>query len=415
MGIVDRVKKICLSPTTEWPVVAAEPATPGGLLGGYAAPLILVSALAALIGSMFFWGILGGGVGLAVGLGSTVFGVVMQFVFVSILAALIMFLAPTFGAQKDLNAAFKVAVYSCTAVWVAGVAQIIPFLGGIITFIGAIFSIYLMYLGLSPVMKSPSDKSPAYAAVVVVAMLVVGFTLLMTSMMIGFAGLMGAGGVASMMGRSAPAEEVQFDRDSPLGKLQELGKAMEKSSAEMEAANKSGDSSAAAAAAGNMLGTLFGGGKKVDPLQLDQLKTFVPDTFAGLNKEGTGTAERNGIAGLMVSKAGATYSDGGSRQVELEIVDSGGASGIMGLASWVGMAEEKEDSSGSERNRRVDGRWTHERDSRDGTDEYAVMVGERFMVTARSSDLELGALKSAVGSLNLSGLDALKDSGVQKP
>jgi hypothetical protein len=250
--------------------------------------------------------------------------------------------------------------------------------------------------------------------VVVVAMLVVGFAIAMTFMMIGFAGAFGAAGLGSMMSRnSAPTEEVQFDRDSPLGKLQELGKAMEKSSAEMEAANKSGDPNAAAAAAGNMLGTLLGGGRKVDPLQLDQLKAFVPDTFAGLSKDGDGTAERNGIAGLMVSRAGARYSDG-SRDVELEIVDSGGASGVMGLASWVGMAEEKQDNDGRERTSRVDGRWTHERDSKEGTDEYAVMVGERFMVTAKSSDLELGALKAAVGSLNLSGLEALKDAGVQK-
>jgi hypothetical protein len=314
----------------------------------------------------------------------------------------------------------KIAVYTMTPIWVLSVLRVIPLFGFLVNFLllplACLYGIYLLYLGLAPVMKTTVDKAAGYTVAVVGTCLALGFVVFT------FVAIMAAMGVASlgmMSGAfggssSAPAaDERTFDKDSPLGKLEELGRAMERSSKEMEAANQSGDPNAAAAAAGNMLGTLFGGGKKVDPLQLDQLKTFVPDTFAGLSKEGTGSAERNGIAGLMVAKAGARYSDG-SREVELEIVDSGGASGLMGLASWVGMAEEKEDSSGTERSRRVDGRWTHERDSRDGTDEYAVMVGERFLVTAKSSDLELGALKSAVASLNLSGLEALKDAGVQK-
>ncbi len=63
---------------------------------------------------------------------------------------------------------------------------------------------------------------------------------------------------------------------------------MEKSGKEMEAAQASGDSNAAAAAAMNSLGTLFGGGKKVDPLDIDTMKTFIPGTFAGLARQGDG-------------------------------------------------------------------------------------------------------------------------------
>ena len=50
MSIVERVKNICLTPATEWPVIAAETATAGGLVGGYAAPLIAVGAVAGFIG-----------------------------------------------------------------------------------------------------------------------------------------------------------------------------------------------------------------------------------------------------------------------------------------------------------------------------------------------------------------------------
>ena len=39
----------------------------------------------------------------------------------------------------------------------------------------------------------------------------------------------------------------------------------------------------------------------------------------------------------MVSKAEANYSDGGEKHVTLEISDTGGVSGLVGLAGWVGV------------------------------------------------------------------------------
>src|SRR5690349_6588975 len=103
---------------------------------------------------------------------------------------------------------------------------------------------------------------------------------------------------------------------------------MEESNKKMEAAQKSGDSQAAANAAMETLGTLLGGGKRVDPLEIDQIKTFLPPTLAGFQKQGPGSAEKNGFAAMMVSKAEAKYSDG-SKTVTVEVSDSGGASGLM--------------------------------------------------------------------------------------
>ena len=40
MSIVERIKNICLTPNTEWPVIANEPSSTGSLIAGYVAPLI---------------------------------------------------------------------------------------------------------------------------------------------------------------------------------------------------------------------------------------------------------------------------------------------------------------------------------------------------------------------------------------
>jgi hypothetical protein len=207
---------------------------------------------------------------------------------------------------------------------------------------------------------------------------------------------------------------VQFDKDSPMGKLQALGQKLEESNKKMEAAEKSGDQKAQAAAAVESLGTLFGGGKRVDPVAIDQLKTFVPESFAGLPKTAS-NAEKTGIAGLMVSKAEARYGDGADKSVTLEVSDTGGVSGLMGLASWAGVEGEKDDDSGSEKTRKVGGRLVHERTSKTGgTNEFGIVIGDRFMVSAKGNGVGLNDLKAAVSGLDLAKLEAMKDVGVQK-
>jgi hypothetical protein len=158
----------------------------------------------------------------------------------------------------------------------------------------------------------------------------------------------------------------------------------------------------------------LGLGKHVDPIAIGQLKPFVPDTFAGLPKK-TSNAEKTGIANLMVSKAEATYGDDAQKRVTLTVSDTGGASGLVGLASWASLREEKEDDNGSERTLKVDGRLVHEKMSkRGGTNEFSIVLGERFVVDASGFGVELKELKAAVMSLDLSKLESMKDVGVSR-
>ena len=204
---------------------------------------------------------------------------------------------------------------------------------------------------------------------------------------------------------------MQFDKNSTLGKLQELGKKLEKSADKMDAAKKSGDQNAQVAAAFEGLGTLLGGGRHVDPISIDLLKPFVPETFVGLPRTRS-SAEKTGVAALMVSKAEASYGDGAARNVTLEVLDTGGASGLVGLASWAQLQEERDDDDASERTQKVGGRLMHEKLSkRGGTNEFSVVLGERFVVSAKGHGVGLDELKAAVSGLDLAKLESLKDQG----
>ena len=60
--------------------------------------------------------------------------------------------------------------YSSTASWIAGIFALIPGLR-ILTLLG-LYSVYLLYLGLPALMKTPRDRALAYTGVVILAAIV---------------------------------------------------------------------------------------------------------------------------------------------------------------------------------------------------------------------------------------------------
>jgi len=409
MDLKTRARNILVTPNSEWPVIAAETTSTSTLITTYVIPLAAIGAVAGFIGGSLvgmtlpFVGTYR--VPIMSGLAAACFAFVMAIVGVLILAFIINALAPTFGAEKNPEQAMKVAVYSYTPAWLAGVFQILPALG-ILGILAALYGVYLMYLGLPRLMKSPPEKAVGYTAVVVVCAIVL--SIVVTAI----GGFIIAPAAMGSMGTGSSADP-QFDPNSPMGKLEALGRSMEASNKKMEAAEKSGDAGAQAAAAFEGLGALLGGGTRVDPVSIDQLIPLVPDTFAGLSKKSS-NAERTGMAGIMVATAEASYGDA-DKTATLEITDTGGASGLMGLASWARVQGERENDQLSERTEQVGGRLVHQKVSKTGgTNEYATVLGDRFIVTAKGDGVDIDTLRGAVSDLDLQKLEAMKNVGVAK-
>ena len=412
MGLVDRAKNICLTPKTEWPVIAGETTSIASLMTGYVAPLAIIGPIAAFIGGS----IVGHTLPLVgtyrtpiiAGAGLAIFTFVMAFVSVFVLSLIINALAPTFGGEKNSGQALKVAAYAYTPAWLAGILGIIPFLG-LLAVLAALYSLYLLYLGLPRLLKCPEEKSIAYTVVVVICAIVLSIIITAVGGMFAGAGMLATGALGGRS--SAPA--MQVDKDSPLGKLEQFGKQMEETGKKMDAAQKSGNQEEAAKAAISGLSAALGGGKSVEAVDIEKLKPLVPETFAGLSRKSS-SSERSGILGLMVSKAEAEYGDGAGKSVRLAITDTGSVSGIMGLASWASVQGEKEDQYGTEKTHKVDGRLVHEQSSKSGGGAYSVVIADRFLVEAKSSSVDVNTLKSAVGSLDVGKLEAMKDEGAKK-
>ncbi len=413
MNLIERAKNICLSPKTEWDVISAESTETQALMLGYVAPLAAIGAVAGFVGNSIIGhsNFLIGNYRMPIfaGLGIAVLTFVMAFVAVFVLSLIINALAPTFGGEKNSAQALKVAVYSYTPAWIVGIFQLIPGLG-ILTVLG-LYALYLLYLGLPKLMKSPEDKAVGYTAVVVICGIVLAIVIGVLTTCISGAGMLASGALGGINSRSS-GSNIVVDKDSPLGKLQDFGKSMEAAGKKMETAEKSGDQAAQMAAATGALGALLGGGKNVEAIGVDQLKTFIPDTLAGLAKKSS-KAEKNGMAGLMVSKAEATYGDDSGKSIELELSDTGGASGLMGLAASMNVQGEKEDEYGSEKTSKVNGRMITEKVSKNGgSNEYSVVVGGRFVVSAKGRGLSVGDVRNAVTTMDLAKLEGMKDAGV---
>jgi hypothetical protein len=174
MNLVDRVKRILLSPRTEWEVIEAEVTTPAALYTSYVMPLAAIGPVAEVIGYSVF-GLTVPFLGTyRVPIGSAITTAIVRYILVLIgtylLGLIIDGLAPTFGAQRNPIQALKLAAYSSTAFWVAGVFALVPGLR-LLQILG-LYSLYLLYLGLPTLMKAPRGKAVEYTVVVVLAAVV---------------------------------------------------------------------------------------------------------------------------------------------------------------------------------------------------------------------------------------------------
>jgi len=179
MNLVDRAKNILITPKTEWEVIKNEQTTTSDLFTKYVMILGLIPVIATFIGQSLVGISLGPfgsyNIPISNGLIYAVLYYILSIAAVYLIAFIIDALAPSFGSTKNMDASLKVAVYSYTAAWLAGVFGVIPILG-ILGILG-LYSLYLMYLGLKIVKDTPQDKLIGYLVVVIIIAIIVYFVI----------------------------------------------------------------------------------------------------------------------------------------------------------------------------------------------------------------------------------------------
>ena len=175
MNLINRVKNILITPAKEWDVINGEQPNTPGIITGYVLPLAGAAAVAAFIG----YGLIGFNIGFGFRMKGmdwglyqaiTVLAGALLSVFVS--AFVIDALAPSFGSEKNMGKSVQLVAYSFTPSWIGGLLAILPSLA-IIGSLAGLYGLYLMYVGLPKLKKTPADKQVSYFVVSLIVMIVV--------------------------------------------------------------------------------------------------------------------------------------------------------------------------------------------------------------------------------------------------
>lgn len=405
MHVIERAKDILLKPKETWAAIDEEPATLAGLYTGYLMMLAAIPAICGFVG-MSLIGVSGFGVTvripLVAGLANMVVSYVLSLVGVYVLALVINALAKTFGGTSDSIQALKVAVYASTAALLGGIFSLLPAMA-VLGLVAALYSLYLLYVGLPVLMRNPPERSLAYTVVVVVAAIVL-------SIVIGAVGSIFTPSSRGMWGGAESATAVAVD--TPKGRvtldtvgLEAAGKKMEEAARRMEEAQKSGDANQVAAAAAQAVAAAMGaagGGQAVD---VQSLKAALPASLGGLPRTAL-EAQDTAAMGLPTSQASAEYGRGDAL-VRVSIVDAGGLGQLAQLAGK--MQSEHETETSVEKIWQEGGRTLQQNYEKDGSQsEFKVVLKNGVIVTVEAQNMAIKEAQALMGQINLPALESLQ-------
>ena len=392
-AIIERAKNILLQPKAEWPRIEAEPATVGSIYSNYVIYVAAVPVLATLIGSLLF-GYGFGGVTIRPSLGAALTTAVLQYALqlgaVYVFALIIDWLAPRFGGESNRVNAFKLAAYSATASWLAGIFALVPALA-FLSILG-IYSIYLLYTGAPVLMRIASDRAFTYTAAVIVA----GILL---SLVVGAVGAMFLPNPVQTVSQAGGTVTLPGGVTVDTSKFEQATKHLEYITKQMEQGMP---------AAPGAQGAPDGKTSDLPSVALDDLKALLPTSLPGGFTRGEVSTSSGGAGGFSFGSTQATYNKGDAR-ITVSLMDMGALGAFAALGGIFGASASEETDTSYSKIGEVDGRMTIEEFNR-ATDsgKYATIVDNRIMVEADGSGgATIDDLKAAVQAVDLTSISAL--------
>ena len=188
--IISTAKQFILSPKSEWEVVKSDKDTAHQHVMKYVLPLALISAVAIFIGvGLIGYRVFGYRVqSVSGGLAQAIMSLASILIGVYLSGFVIHKLAPTFDTTVSLDKAVKLVGFSYTAILLAGILNIFPPLA-FLTFLGGLYSLYILYIGFKPMTNVSDEKSTSYF--IVSLLVIVGVYVIIGVVLAGIIGVLG--------------------------------------------------------------------------------------------------------------------------------------------------------------------------------------------------------------------------------
>lgn len=148
--------------------------------------------------------------------------------------------------------------------------------------------------------------------------------------------------------------------------------------------------------------------QQVEPVNFRTLQELLPTSAAGFERTKMG-GETAGAMGLKFSKAEGKYKNADGKNLDLDIMDTGGLGmNTMSMAAWATVDIDKEDDNGYERTGTLGGYKSFEKFRKNGSrSEISLMVEKRFIVTANCRGCEMETMRSVLQAVDLGKLKNL--------
>lgn len=364
---VERAKALLTRPKEVWPEIHRDMTPSGELFTRYAVPMAALAPIIGLLSGKIGWNPFSSNFigqlftavldyGLSVGS-----LLVMSFVASK--------LAPRYGGEGSPRDAFKLIVYSSTAMWLASAAATIPgfgFLG-----IASFYSLYLYFTGITPMMKVPEVNKGRFGFVTIAC--AIALHAVTSTISSGPAWLLGAGphfqrpNTFKINGGDIGFDERAFSND-----WRKIGESMRK-----------GD---------------------VKAIRAADLQALLPAKL--------GNFERTEIESVSGGPGGsghaqATYENGG-HEFTLKVVDLAGFGAMTQFGNAFRIEKNRQDKDGFEHVTNKDGTFVAEKwDSDDEEGSYTTIVDKRFLIKAEGEADNFDELKHAAASIDAGKLTSL--------
>jgi len=382
--LLARIKGILLDPKSQWPAIAAEPASLATLFTGYIVPVAGFAVVCQLIHDLLGHSAFGVNDRPTLGdaAGSALWSYALQLAWVYAASLVMNWLAPRLGGRKDSIGALKLAAYSATAAWVANVFLLIPWLG-FLTVLGVLYTLYLIQTGAPVLLGVPPERAIQFTA-----------------------GLVGIGILASLIFYALVAPMLHSASQSPATETSSSAASEQGAPAETPALPGMGKVDLSKLGElGKRLDALSSGDGKLPVIATVDLVELMPINLPGFKRTESSTDQS--IAGLDLASVSAVYAEG-EKTITLSLSDMGVAGTMAGLTGALGVSRTEQNAESYSKLSTVDGRITMEDfNSRDGIGSYAVLVGDRVMVKAEGHGVSIEQLKAAVNAVDIDSIEKL--------
>lgn len=170
MNALVRARAILVDPAAAWGAIEKDVGEPVYLLSRYVAVLALIPALSSFVGAALIGAVAPSGALIRADLIDGLFGAIFSYaascVIALLLGLIIDLLGPVFGGRRSFENGFKLAVYSLTPLWLAGIFLLLPGLRFLL--LTGVYGIYLFFVGAPRLTKVPAQQATNFTVVIVV-------------------------------------------------------------------------------------------------------------------------------------------------------------------------------------------------------------------------------------------------------